>query len=222
MERYIKFNRLGSLLYYVIVLEQKIYPYVFKQILNYLKQINKKQMDKIDKFFYINLSHRNDRKELIEKELQKLEIPQEKIFRFDAIKDSYGALGCAKSHFELVKNFLESNDEIWSIMEDDITFLTNREIIDIYVSDYLNDKNAHFFNGSVTFLQKSDYNKNLNRIRIGYCAAWYILKKEHSSIIFDSLKESTVGLSERKKFEEIDLKFGDLKIDGIFFAKRVS
>jgi GR25 family glycosyltransferase involved in LPS biosynthesis len=159
-------------------------------------------MDKINKFFYINLSHRNDRKELIEKELQKLEIPQEKIFRFDAIKDSYGALGCAKSHFELVKIFLESDDEVWSIMEDDITFLTNREIIDIYVNDYLNDNNAHFFNGSVTYLQKTDYSKNLDRIITGYCAAWYILKKEHSSIIFDSMKESAVGLSERKKFED--------------------
>lgn len=159
-------------------------------------------MDKINKFFYINLSERIDRKELIEKELKKLGINEDKIFRFNAIRDSYGALGCAKSHFNLVKSFLESDDKIWSIMEDDITFLTNREIIDIYVNEYLEDNNAHFFNGSVTFLQKTNYSKNLDRIKVGYCAAWYILKKEHSSIIFDSMKESVIGLLKRKKFED--------------------
>ena len=155
-------------------------------------------MDKINKFFYINLSHRTDRKELIEKELQKLEIPKEKIFRFDAIKDSIGALGCAKSHFTLVKNFIESDDEVWSIIEDDMTFLTNREIIDIYVSDYLNDNNAHFFNGSVTYLQKTDYSKNLNKIIFGYTTGWYIIKKAYSNIIFDSMKESVIGLLQGK------------------------
>lgn len=151
-------------------------------------------MDKINKFFYINLSERTDRKELIEKELQKLEIPQEKIFRFDAIRDNNGALGCAKSHFSLIKSFLESDDEVWSIIEDDMTFLTNKEIIDIYVNEYLEDNNAHFFNGSVTSLQKTNYSENLNRILIGYTTGWYIIKKTYAHIIFDSLKESVMGL----------------------------
>ena len=121
-------------------------------------------MNRIDKFFYINLSERTDRKELIEKELEKLEISTDKIFRFDAIKDENGCIGCAKSHFSLVKKFLESNDKVWSIIEDDMTFIVDKNIIDIYVSEYLDDKNAHFFNGSVTSLQKSDYSKNLNKI----------------------------------------------------------
>jgi GR25 family glycosyltransferase involved in LPS biosynthesis len=155
-------------------------------------------MDKINKFFYINLSERTDRKELIEKELEKLEIPQEKIFRFDAIKDSVGAIGCAKSHFTLIKNFLESDDESWSIIEDDMTFLTNKEIIDIYVKEYLDDNNAHFFNGSVTYLQKIDYSENLNKIMFGYTTGWYIIKKTYAHIIFDSLKESVIGLLQGK------------------------
>jgi GR25 family glycosyltransferase involved in LPS biosynthesis len=151
-------------------------------------------MNKIDKFFYINLSERTDRKELIEKELENLEIPKEKIFRFDAVKDQIGHIGCAKSHFALVKSFLESDDEVWSIMEDDITFLTNKDIIDIYINDYLNDENAHFFNGSITFLEKSDYSKNLNKINFGYCAAWYIMKKRYADIIYNSMKESVTNL----------------------------
>lgn len=151
-------------------------------------------MDKINKFFYINLSERNDRRELIEKELKKLEIPQEKIFRFDAFKHNIGFIGCAKSHFSLVKSFLESDDEVWCIMEDDMTFLTNKEIIDIYVKEYLDDNNAHFFNGSVTSLQKINYKENLNKICFGYSASWYILKKKNANIILESFEESVSGL----------------------------
>ena len=47
---------------------------------------------------YIHLYHRTDRKELIEEELKNMGLTFE---RFPAIKDSYGALGCSKSHVEV-------------------------------------------------------------------------------------------------------------------------
>lgn len=159
-------------------------------------------MDRIDKFFYINLSERTDRRELIEKELEKLQIPKEKCIRFEAIKDNNGCIGCAKSHFSLVKKFLESDDKVWSIMEDDLFFIKDKNIINLYINDFLDDKNAHFFNGSVTSLQKSNYSLNLNKINSGYTTGWYILKKEFAPLIFDSFFESVTGLLKGYNYAE--------------------
>ena len=61
-------------------------------------------MNHIDKIFYINLDERKDRKEQIEKEFEKFEIPLEKVERFEAIKHQYGMIGCSKSHFVSFKN----------------------------------------------------------------------------------------------------------------------
>jgi hypothetical protein len=74
--------------------------------------------------YYINLDHRNDRKELIEKELNEFKFSFE---RFPAIKDSFGILGCSKSHLSLLKYAKENNFERILILEDDFTFLVSKE-----------------------------------------------------------------------------------------------
>jgi GR25 family glycosyltransferase involved in LPS biosynthesis len=151
-------------------------------------------MERIDKLFYINLDERKDRKENVEKQLEKIKFPKDKIFRFEAIKDEKGYLGCTKSHYNLIKNFMESEDQVWSIMEDDIMFHTNKEIIDIYINEFLEDQNSIIFHGSVTFLEKENYSKNLNRVNFGYTTTWYILKKQGVIPIFNSFKTSLINL----------------------------
>lgn len=81
----------------------------------------------IDRIFYINLDHRTDRRELIEKELNQFGLEYE---RFSAIYDPLGAVGCSKSHLEVFKIAKERGYKRILIMEDDFTFIVSREIFE--------------------------------------------------------------------------------------------
>ena len=79
-----------------------------------------KSLDDIKNAFYINLEHRTDRKEHVEKELEKIGI---KATRFNAIKMKNGAIGCSMSHLKILENAKKHKLDHVLIVEDDITFL---------------------------------------------------------------------------------------------------
>jgi GR25 family glycosyltransferase involved in LPS biosynthesis len=74
----------------------------------------------IDQVVYINLDHRTDRREQIEKEL--LKIPCQNVRRFSAIRHPHGDLGCSKSHIEVLKLAIQSGWKNVLILEDDMVF----------------------------------------------------------------------------------------------------
>ena len=80
--------------------------------------------DDIEKIIYINLEEAIERREHIENELA--DVPKEKILRFNAIKEDWGAIGCTKSHIACLKLAIKHGWENVLIMEDDATF-QNRE-----------------------------------------------------------------------------------------------
>ena len=85
-------------------------------------------MEGIDAVLYINLEHRSDRKEHLLKELSKFNLPEDKVYRIDAIKHNIGQLGCAKSHVKALE-FAQSHSE-WErvlVLEDDFTFRSDNE-----------------------------------------------------------------------------------------------
>jgi len=71
--------------------------------------------------FYINLEHRVDRKDHVEKELEKIGIKE--FERFNAIKLQNGAIGCSMSHLKCLEIAKENNWPHVLICEDDIQFL---------------------------------------------------------------------------------------------------
>lgn len=79
----------------------------------------------IDKVIYINLDHRQDRRDIMSKFFDKSQIPPEKIVRFSAIKRSRGQIGCVESHMEVLNL---ANRENWKnilILEDDLEWSEN-------------------------------------------------------------------------------------------------
>lgn len=78
-------------------------------------------IENIDKIIFINLKKRTDRLEQIMKEFEKLQIHPDKILRIEAIEDRNGALGCAKSHLEIVKYARLHNFSNILILEDDFS-----------------------------------------------------------------------------------------------------
>jgi len=83
--------------------------------------------DFVDKFIYINLDHRQDRRDIMSKFFEEGQIPLEKVVRFPAIRRSYGQLGCLESHTEVLKL---ANKEGWKnilILEDDMEWVDFKE-----------------------------------------------------------------------------------------------
>ena len=75
----------------------------------------------IKNIFYINLEHRTDRKEHVEKELLKIGFKAAQ--RFNAIKMENGAIGCSMSHLRILQDAQKNNLDHILIVEDDISFL---------------------------------------------------------------------------------------------------
>jgi len=78
----------------------------------------------LDKIFYINLDTRKDRREKIEHELDSYNLEYE---RFNAIKNKFGALGCYQSHLTILKLAKERNYKNVLILEDDFTFVVDKD-----------------------------------------------------------------------------------------------
>jgi len=81
----------------------------------------------VDKFIYINLDHRQDRRDIMSKFFKDGQIPLEKVVRFPAIKRSHGALGALESHAEVLKLAKKEGWKNILILEDDMEWVDFKE-----------------------------------------------------------------------------------------------
>ena len=78
----------------------------------------------VDKFIYINLDHREDRRKIMETFFEKGKIPLDKVVRFSAIRTPMnGGLGCLRSHTECLRMAKQNNWKNVLILEDDLEWL---------------------------------------------------------------------------------------------------
>ena len=85
----------------------------------------------IDKIIYINLDNREDRRREITEEFNRLQIPQDKIIRFSAVRhETEGAIGCSQSHIQVLKMAMENNWKNYMVLEDDFNFIPDTTFID--------------------------------------------------------------------------------------------
>ena len=78
----------------------------------------------VDKFIYINLDHRTDRRKIMETFFEKGQIPLEKVVRFPAIRRAMnGGLGCLESHAACLQMAKREGWKNVLILEDDLEWL---------------------------------------------------------------------------------------------------
>lgn len=76
-----------------------------------------------DKIYYINLDRRQDRRKACEEQLAKYNITAERVTAFDtASLGISGAIGCHKSHVEVLKDAYKNGYNKILLLEDDIVF----------------------------------------------------------------------------------------------------
>jgi GR25 family glycosyltransferase involved in LPS biosynthesis len=90
---------------------------------------------KIEHIFYINLEHRQDRKQHVEGQLKSIGLSGE---RFNAIKMKDGRVGCTLSHIKCLELAIERKLDHIFICEDDITF-TKPGLLKQNLDKFLND-----------------------------------------------------------------------------------
>lgn len=83
---------------------------------------------------FINLDTRPDRRRQTESELEGLGISDPR--RFRAIRDNNGALGCARSHLNVISKFSSDGDELLMVCEDDIEIVSSRNELFATVADF--------------------------------------------------------------------------------------
>jgi len=154
--------------------------------------------NKIDMTFYINLSCRTDRKFLIENELNNYGLNYE---RFEAyyIPD-FGALGCSKSHLDILKIARERNYENILIFEDDFKFVISKEKFQKNLTRFF-DENILFDCCLLSYnlFQSEPTNFDfLLRVRDAQTTSGYIVNNRCYNKFIDLLEKSIINLEETK------------------------
>jgi glycosyl transferase family 25 len=95
----------------------------------------------ISKIIYINLEHRKDRKEQIENELNRFNLPYE---RYPAINiPRFGIIGCTLSHLNVLKLAKQNNYPNILILEDDFMFIIEKHQFENQLNEFFS-QNIHF------------------------------------------------------------------------------
>ena len=108
----------------------------YKETFNDIKNLN--GINSFDKYFYINLDHRTDRKKQILQQLNSIGINSNKIERISAVREKYnGHLGVAQSHIKCLKKAKDENLNSIVIFEDDFVFTENKDTINTNINYFL-------------------------------------------------------------------------------------
>jgi GR25 family glycosyltransferase involved in LPS biosynthesis len=147
--------------------------------------------DKIDIIYYINLENRIDRRDNFIKEMEKNDIPKEKIKRINAIKHERGEIGCSQSHIKVLKEFIDSNYKNCIIFEDDFEFIVSKEIF-ISLLEKIFNNNINYdiimLSGNITSYIDTEYNF-LKKVLDGQTSSGYLISKKFASILLENLVE---------------------------------
>jgi len=134
-------------------------------------------MDNIDKVFYINLKHRQDRREQIENELVE-KFLYKNAERYEAILHKHPILGCTMSHINLWRNMIHNKWKTMMVIEDDAMLQTTRKNIDKYINAFLNDSSADLLSISNSCGEHIYYNELFERAFNSQTSSCYVIKLE--------------------------------------------
>jgi glycosyl transferase family 25 len=161
------------------------------------------------KGYYINLDSRLDRmNHMVD---LKVKYPFFKnVERIQAISNQNGALGCALSHIMVLEKFLESKDDVFMVLEDDLCILNDTNYNNfIYYFDKIKDNPDWDIivltpRGDKREINNSNNNINLNMnymnsnhfnlIKNNQTTTGYIVRRRFINILIENFKESVKGL----------------------------
>lgn len=149
----------------------------------------------IDKIYFINLDHRTDRLENITNELYKTNIDRTKINRVPGVYlPSAPYLGCAKSHYNALSEFVNSDEsnKTCAIFEDDFVFTENQEIVNDLINKVFNDLpdfHVVFLSCNLLWWDPTGYGF-VDRVKTGQTLSGYLVNRSFAKILLDNFAQS--------------------------------
>ena len=156
-----------------------------------------------DKFMYINLEHRKDRKNQIENEINKMNIDKNKIIRIDAVRNKYnGHIGCCKSHIKAVKLAKQMNLNNVVIFEDDFVFTLPKKEINNKINHFIEKyKDWDIIQFTTAYKNLKDINdKNIKKVNSATTSSGYIIQKHFYNKLINDL-ETALNKMEKEMVE---------------------
>lgn len=157
----------------------------------------------IDKIYYINLDHRLDRKEHIEKLLTDSDLIDISERVSATYNKSLPHTGCVHSHIITLEKFIESNQQYCLILEDDFT-TDNINTLKSDINKLFTDKidfDIVQLAGNHMQLHNCEYTY-LKRVTDSQTTSAYIISKDFASILLNNFRESHKLISESGRRHE--------------------
>ena len=159
-------------------------------------------MEHIYIFYFINLDRRTDRLKEILGEMEKMEIPKEKIIRIQAFEHKIGIVGCVKSHISAINHFIASGKNNCMIMEDDFEFTATKEKVNEVLRNIFRSGthiDCLMLAGNSNCVLEIDTTQKiyLQRIFAATTTAGYILDKKYAPALVNNFQE---GLAKQEKW----------------------
>ncbi|VEC00470.1 Glycosyltransferase family 25 (LPS biosynthesis protein) [Cedecea lapagei] len=168
----------------------------------------------IDKIVYINLAKRPDRKAEIIGELKKVQAPEEKIIHFDAIEEEEGALGCAKSHLNVL---IMAQINGWNnvlILEDDMVFENDEQSIEranVFLSELARtDWDVGFLSASYYIIKK--VKPAFYKVEFAFLANSYLVNRPYYKTLMHNFSQAIYRMEQGEARNKAGLDTNWLKL----------
>ena len=179
-------------------------------------------MELLKNCLFINLDHRTDRLEHVEKQLKLIDVSGQ---RFNAIKMKNGAIGCTMSHIKCLEIAKKNEWDYVFICEDDITF-TKPKVFLNSLNKFYNDTELFNSDWKVLIIGGNNcppYTKISDYcIQVSSCqtTTGYIVKKSYYDTLLKNFRESASNLLKdpsNKRMYALDMYWKQLQKTDIWY-----
>lgn len=186
--------------------EKKLMNNIHNNIETFTNNQTPTVFDKIDKVYFINLKHREDRLKQINNEFNKVGIPKDKIERIDAVNSKYnGHIGCCKSHIKTMKEIIKNKHKHTLVFEDDFVFRANRDEFNTKMNKFLDEQKEDWdiVQLASVYVKTDDSDKDYKKVQRASTSSAYLINKGFVPKLLENLEES-LSLMEKdmRKFNQ--------------------
>lgn len=158
----------------------------------------------IDLVVYINLNTRTDRRQEMEAELARLQVPSEKTLRWEATRmPKNGALGCTSSHIGVLEHVQTLPPTVQNILvlEDDFNFAEDAELVKRSLNEFLSYPRDSWDLALLSYaiISRDNYNDLVSIALVSSRTSGYLINRNSVAKVLANFKEGRDLLIKHKK-----------------------
>jgi hypothetical protein len=139
--------------------------------------------------YVVTISDRKNSWESSKKQIRRMGF--NKPVKFDAVIDSIGERGAAKSQLAIIQEFMISSFDLVLICEDDIKFIGKVSELNNVISDFINCSSAEVLClANYVILRESNFSRYLDRALDVQTRSCFLIKKSFAKYLIESDLES--------------------------------